>query len=111
MAYTDLGAKFNAHSAPLTKAHTTTPKTDERAELLAKAASCGDPMLLKGYQERLRDLPEPGPKLPADASAATSAMVDVLQARGHASPDRYASLGYFSRARSLQEWLDHGQQR
>jgi hypothetical protein len=109
MAYTDdPRAKFTAHSAPLTKVHKSNAAADERAELLSKSASCDNPTLLRGYQARLRDLPEPGPKLPSDASAASQAMVDVLQARGHASPDHYASLGYFSRARSLQQWLDHG---
>jgi hypothetical protein len=108
MAYTaDPRAKFTAHSAPLVKAHTTTPKTDERAELLNKAASCGDPTLLRGYQARLRELPpEPGPKLPSDASAATEAMIAVLQQRAESTQSRELATGYYSRARTLRAWVD-----
>jgi hypothetical protein len=108
MAYTDDPiARLNAHSAPLTKVHTTTPKTDERAELLAKAASCSDPVLLKGYQERIRSLPaEPGPRLPSDASAATEAMIAVLQQRAESTQSRELATGYYSRARTLRAWVD-----
>jgi hypothetical protein len=107
MAYTDdPRAKFTAHSAPLTKVHKTTPKTDERAELLAKAAACGDPTLLRGYQARLREMPEPGPKLPADASAASEAMIGVLQERAESTQSRELATGYYSRARTLRAWID-----
>jgi hypothetical protein len=109
MAYTDdPRAKFTAYSKPLTKVHKSSAAPDERVELLAKAAACGDPTLLRGYQQRLRDLPESGPTLPSDASAATDAMISTLTARGQASADQYVALGYFSRARSLQEWLNSG---
>jgi hypothetical protein len=106
MAYTDPIARLNAHSAPLTKVHTTTPKTAERAELLAKAAACSDPMLIKGYQERIRALPEPGPRLPSDASAATEAMIAVLQQRAESTQSRELATGYYSRARTLRAWVD-----
>jgi hypothetical protein len=109
MAYTDdPRAKFTAHSKPLTKVHKSNAAPDERAELLAKAASCGDPTLLRGYQQRLRDLPESGPTLPTDAAASVAAMVDVLAARGNATQSRELAAGYFGRARSLRQWLDHG---
>jgi hypothetical protein len=109
MVYTDdPAARFAAHSKPLTKVHKSNAAPDERAELLAKAAACGDPTLLRGYQERIRELPEPGPKLPTDAAASVAAMVDVLAARGNATQSRELAAGYFGRARSLRQWLDHG---
>jgi hypothetical protein len=37
---------------------------------------------LEGYLARARELPESGPKLPADATASVAAMIDVLAARG-----------------------------
>jgi hypothetical protein len=107
MAYTDdPRAKFTAHSKPLTKVHKSSAALDERAELLAKSAACGDPMLLKGYQERIRALPEPGPKLPSDASAATEAMIAVLQQRAESTQSRELATGYYSRARTLRAWVD-----
>ncbi len=107
MAYTtDPTARFTAHSAPLTKVHKSNAAPDERAELLAKAAACSDPMLIKGYQARARELPEPGCTLPADASAATEAMVEVLRARAESTQSRELATGYYSRARTLRAWID-----
>jgi hypothetical protein len=106
--YNDPAARFAEHTRPLTKTRPASPEPDEREVLLAKAAACGNQQLLKGYQERIRALPESGPNLPADASAATDAMISTLTARGQAAPNQYVALGYFSRARTLQQWLDHG---
>jgi hypothetical protein len=67
---------------PLIKPKPQPSHTDERQELLTKAASASDPTLIKGYLARARELPESGPKLPADATASVAAMIDVLAARG-----------------------------
>jgi hypothetical protein len=108
MAYTDPAARFAEHSKPLTKVHksTTGQPAETRESLLNKAAGCSDPMLVKGYQERARELPEPGPKLPADASAATEAMVEVLRSRAESTQSRELATGYYSRARTLRAWID-----
>jgi hypothetical protein len=92
----------------LTKVHrSTTPAPSEREQLLAKAAACGDPVLLRGYQARLRQLSESGPaNMPADAREATQAMIEVLQARADATNDRTRALGYRERASSLRQWFD-----
>jgi hypothetical protein len=63
-------------------------------------------MLIKGYQARARELPEPGSTLPADASAATEAMVEVLRSRAESTQSRELATGYYSRARTLRAWID-----
>jgi hypothetical protein len=95
------------HDQPLTKVHrSTTPAPDERETLLAKAAAASDPALVQGYLQRAREIPESGPKLPADAREATQAMIEVLQARADATNDRTRALGYQNRVRDLRQWFD-----
>jgi hypothetical protein len=93
---------------PLTKAHrSTTSAPSGRDQLLSKIAGCGDPMLLKGYQERLRALPETGPvNMPADAREATAAMIEVLENRANATNDPMRQRGYQNRVRDLRQWFD-----
>jgi hypothetical protein len=94
---------------PLIKPKSAPSRTDERQELLNKAASASDPMLVQGYLARAREIPESKPDLPRDAAASISAMIDVLAARGDATASRELAAGYFGRARSLRQWLDNGQ--
>jgi hypothetical protein len=94
---------------PLIKPKSQPSRTDERQELLNKAASASDPQLVQGYLARAREIPESKPDLPKDAATSVAAMIDVLAARGDATASRELASGYFGRARSLRQWLDHGQ--
>jgi len=93
--------------APLIKTRPQTPPTDERQELLNKAAAASDPVLVQGYLARARAIPETGPaNMPRDAREATRGMIEVLEARATAARDRQLATGYLSRARSLRQWFD-----